>query len=197
MALQWSTPVNTKPKPKRPPLHIPPPRFSKHDLVFVLDIHGGNTNSSSNLFEVVNSGFRLQQRQYVYFCKSIDLPQSPDTTSTTTTTILCKAEHLRKPKYRTGTKLRVRDLDDRIHGFGIISDWKVRIECLEFVNNRFLYWIKIPGTGGKKGSLLLDVEESELEAMAVAAASLPTRTRRGKPERRKMEKKKGKDKVKA
>ena len=66
-------------------------------------------------------------------------------------------------------KLRVRDLDDRVNGVGIVSDWKVSVECLELVNGKFVYWIKIPGAGRKKGSLLLDVEESKLENMVAAA----------------------------
>jgi hypothetical protein len=164
MALQWSNPVDAKPKPKRPPPIIPPPEFSKQDLVFVLAMTDRNPNTTFNLCEVINFGFRLQQREYIYFCKTIDDPFSAGTI------ILCKDEYIRKPKYREGMRLRVRDLDDRVNGVGIISDWKVSIECLEFVNNKFVYWIKVPGAGKKKGSLLLDVEEGKLEKMAAAAA---------------------------
>lgn len=120
-------------------------------------------NTSFNLCEVIDSGYRLQQREYIYFCRTIDHLFSVQTI------ILCKDEYLRKPKYRAGMRLRVRDLDDRVNGVGIISDWKVSIECLEFVNGKFVYWIKVPGAGKKKGSLLLDVDESKLEKMAAAA----------------------------
>ena len=163
MALQWSDPVDTKPKPKRPPLVIPPPDFSKHDLVFVLGMTESNPNTSFNLCEVIDFGYRLQQREYIYFCRTIDHLFSVQTV------ILCKNEYLRKPKFRAGMRLRVRDLDDRVNGVGIICDWKVSIECLEFVTGKFVYWIKVPGAGKKKGSLLLDVEESKLEKMTAAA----------------------------
>lgn len=163
MALQWSDPVNTEARPKISQPVIPPPDFSKHDLVFVLGMTDGNPNTSFILCEVVNFGYRLQQREYIYFCKSIDTLYSVETI------ILCKDKHLRKPKYRAGMRLRVRDLEDRLNGVGIISDWKVSIECLEFVNGKFVYWIKVPGAGKKKGSLLLDVEESKLQKMASAA----------------------------
>lgn len=164
MALQWSNPVDTKPKPKRKPPIIPPPEFSKQDLVFVLGMTDGNPNTSFNLCEVIDFGYRLQQREYIYYCKTIDHLFSVGTT------ILCKNKYLRKPKYRAGTRLRVRDLDDRVNGIGVISDWKVSIECLEFVNGKFMYWIKVPGAGKKKGCLLLDVEEDKLEKMAAAVA---------------------------
>jgi hypothetical protein len=164
MALQWSDPVNTTPKPKRPLPVIPPPDFSKHDLVFVLGMTDSDPNNSFNLCEVIDFGYRLQQREYIYFCKTIDHLFAIDTI------VLCNDKYLRKPKYRAGTRLRVRDLDDRVNGVGIISDWKVSIECLEFVHGKFVYWIKVPGAGKKNGSLLLDVDESKLEKMATAAA---------------------------
>jgi hypothetical protein len=171
MALQWSNPVNTEPKPKKTLPVIPPPTFTKHDVVFVLGMLDGNF-SGFNLCEVVNSGYRLQQREYIYFCKLIDDLFSVETT------ILCNEKYLRKPKYRAGMRLRVRDVDDRVNGIGIISDWKVSIEHLEFVNGRFVYWIKVPGVGKKKGRLLLDVEECKLEKMAAAAAAAATKRRK-------------------
>lgn len=164
MALQWSNPADTKPKPKRPAPVIPPPEFSKHDLVFAIGLADNDLNSSLNPCEVVDYGYRLQQGEYIYFCKAVDDLFAIETT------ILCTNKHLRKPKYSAGTKLRVRDLDDRVNGVGIISDWKVRIECLEFVNGKFMYWIQVPGAGKKTGKLLLDVEEAKLEKMAAAAA---------------------------
>jgi hypothetical protein len=163
MALQWSDPVDATPKPKRSPPIIPPPNFSKHDLVFVLGMSDSNANTSFTLCEVIDFGYRLQQREYIYFCKTLDPLFSIETI------ILCKDVYLRKPKYRAGMLLRVRDLDDRVNGVGIISDWKVSIECMEFVNGKFVYWIKVPAAGNKKGSLLLDVEESKLDKMAAAA----------------------------
>lgn len=164
MALQWSDPTNIKAKPKQPTPVIPPPEFAKHDLVFVVGMTDSNPNTSFNLCEVINFGYRLQQREYIYFCKTVDHRFSVETT------ILCKNRHLRKPKFRAGMRLRIRDLDDRLNGVGIISDWKVSIECSELVNGKLLYWIKVPGAGKKKGGLLLDVEESKLEKMATAAA---------------------------
>jgi hypothetical protein len=163
MALQWSKPMASKPRPIKSPLIIPPPAFSKHDLVFVLGMTDSGPNTSMNLCEVIDYGYRLQQREYVYFCRTIDHLLSIQTI------ILCKGEYLRRPKYRTGLNLRVRDLDDWLHGIGIISDWKVSVECLEWVNGKFVYWIKVPGAGKKKGSLLLDVDESRLEMMVAAA----------------------------
>jgi hypothetical protein len=157
MALHW-------PQPKKSPPIIPSPDFKKHDLVFVLGMNGHSPNTSFTLCQVINFGYRLQQREYVYFCKTAGDLDSVDTI------ILCKAEYLRKPKFRAGTKLRVRDLDDRVNGVGIIGDWKVSVECLEFVNGKIMYWIKVPGAGRKKGSLLLDVEESRLEQMAAAVS---------------------------
>lgn len=82
---------------------------------------------------------------------------------------MCKDEYLRKPKFQPGIKLRVRDLDDLVNGVGVVSDWKVIVECLELVNGKFMYWIRIPGAGRKKGSLLLELEESKLEMMVAAA----------------------------
>ncbi len=163
MALQWSDPSDVKPKPKRSAAVIPPPAYSKHDLVFILGMSGSRPDTSFNLCEVVNFGYRLQQREYIYFCKTID------TLLSVQTTILCKDKYLRKPKYLAGMKLRIRDLDDRINGVGVISDWKVSVECLELVNGKFMYWVRIPGAGRKNGSLLLDVEESKLERMVGAA----------------------------
>ena len=163
MALQWSDPVDAKPKPKRSPFVIPPPAYSKHDLVFILGMSGSRADTSFNLCEVVNFGYRLQQREYIYFCRTID------TLLSVQTTIMCKDDYLRKPKYQAGMKLRIRDLDDRVNGVGVISAWKVSVECLELVNDKFVYWIKIPGAGGKKGCLLLDVEESKLEKMVAGA----------------------------
>ncbi|KAF7505779.1 hypothetical protein GJ744_000450 [Endocarpon pusillum] len=163
MALQWSDPADAKPKPKRGPTVIPPPAYSKRDIVFILGLADNRANTSFNLCEVINFGYRLQQREYVYFCKTID------TLLSVQTVIVCKDEYLRKPKFQPGIKLRVKDLDDRVTGVGIISDWKVSVECLELVNGKFVYWIRIPGAGRKKGSLLLDVEESKLERMVAAA----------------------------
>lgn len=168
MALQWSGPTETLPNPKRPFPVVPPPEFSRHDLVFVLDMSDNDPNSSSSLCEIVDFGYRLQQREYIYFCKIIDDMSSIETT------ILCKDKYLRKPKYRPGMRLRVRDLDDRVNGIGITSDWKVNIECLEFMNGRLMYWIKVLGAGKKKGGLLIDVEESKLDKMAAAASRSKT-----------------------
>lgn len=161
MALQWFNPVKTKPKPKRHPQVAPPPAFAKNDLVYVLGMTGMTGNTYFHC-EVINTGYRTNQREYIYFCKTVDNLASPHPV------IMCKEEYIRKPKFRAGTKLRVRDLDDRVNGVGIASDWKVSIECLEFVNGKFVYWIKIPGAGRKQGGLLLDVEESKLEMMAAA-----------------------------
>lgn len=123
------------------------------------------TGMAGNTFfhcEVINTGYRTHQREYIYFCKMIDNLSSPHPI------IMCKEEYIRKPKFRAGMKLRVKDLDDRVNGIGIASDWKVRIECLEFVSGKFVYWIKVPGAGRKQRSLLLDVEEIKLEVMVAA-----------------------------
>jgi hypothetical protein len=165
MALQWSSPIAGKPKPMNSPLVIPPPTFSKHDLVFVLGMTDSGPNTSMNLCEVIDYGYRLQQGEYVYFCRTIDHLLFVQTI------LVCKDKYLRKPKYRTGLSLRVKDLDDWLHGIGIVSDWKVRVECLEYVNGKFTYWIKVPGAGKKKRSLLLDVDESKLELMVAAAVN--------------------------
>jgi len=163
MALQWSSPIADKPRAMKSPLVIPPPTFSKHDLVFVLGMSESGPNTSMNLCEVIDYGYRLQQGEYVYFCRTIDHLLSVQTI------LVCKDKYLRKPKYRTGLSLRVKDMDDWLHGIGIISNWKVRVECLEYVNGKFTYWIKVPGAGKKKRSLLLDVDESKLELMVAAA----------------------------
>ena len=165
MALQWSNLVDAKAKPKKPRPVIPPPEFSKRDLVFIVGMTNNSSDSSFDVCEIIDFGYRLHQREYVYFCKTVDQFSSEETI------ILCTKKHLRKPKYCAGTRLHVRDLDDRVNGVGITSDWKVSIECLEFVNGKFMYWIKVPGAGNKKGSLLLDVEENKLEKMASAAAA--------------------------
>lgn len=165
MALQWSGSIDSRTKPKKPPAVMAPPEYSKRDLVFIIGMTDNNSDSSFDVCEIIDWGYRLQQREYVYFCKTVDQFFEEETI------ILCTKKHLRKPKYCAGTRLRVRDLDDRVNGVGIISDWKVSIECLELVNGKFMYWIKVPGAGNKNGSLLLDVEETKLEKMASAAAA--------------------------
>jgi hypothetical protein len=163
MALQWSSSMAGKPSAMKSPPVIPQPTFSKHDLVFVLGMTDSGPNTSMNLCEVIDYGYRLQQGEYVYFCRTIDHLLSVQTI------FVCKDKYLRKPKYRTGLSLRVKDVDDWLHGIGIMSDWKVRVECLEYENGKFTYWIKVPGAGKKKRSLLLDVDENKLELMVAAA----------------------------
>jgi hypothetical protein len=163
MALQWSSQIAGQPRAMKSPAVMPQPTFSKHDLVFVLGMTDSGPNTSMNLCEVIDYGYRLQQGEYVYFCRTIDHLLSVQTI------LVCKDKYLRKPKYRTGLSLRVKDVDDWLHGIGIMSDWKVRVECLEYVNGKFTYWIKVPGAGKKKRSLLLDVDENKLELMVAAA----------------------------
>lgn len=128
---------------------VPPPQYALSDLVFVV----GEGDSSREMCEIVDIGYKASEKCYVYDCMPIYNPALQGL-------FLCRDRDLRKSRFAVG---------EGVEGMGDGKGTRMRVLDVRYWSGRFYYRI---GDGGgsdrKKGPMPIEellLEEGDLVEM--------------------------------